>query len=89
MYILTLYVVGKTGNSAKAIEQLRTLLEDNFKDLYSLVVIDLLENPQLAEENKIFATPTVIKSLPEPVKKVIGDLSNREKVLVGLDMVKK
>lgn len=87
MYKLRLYVIGKTPNSIKATEHLRALLEDQFKGGYSLEVIDLLENPGLAEEDKILATPTVVKRLPEPVKKVIGDLSDKEKILLGLDLI--
>lgn len=86
--MIRLYVIGKTPKSAKAVEDLRTLLEDEFKDQYSLEVIDIFENPQLAEDDKIIATPTAIKFLPPPTRKVIGDLSDREKVILGLDLKK-
>jgi len=62
-------------------------LEDDFKGLYSLEIVDLLETPQLAETDKIFATPTLVKALPPPGRKILGDISNREKVLVGLGLV--
>ena len=89
MYELRLYIVGQTPSSIKATEDLRALLEDEFKDQYTLEVIDVLENPSLAEDDKIFATPTVIKRLPTPVRKIIGDLADREKVLLGLDLLRK
>ena len=86
---IRLYVIGKTPRSAKAIEDLKTILEDKFKDQYSLEVVDIFENPGLAEEDKILATPTVIKILPAPIRKIVGDLSDREKVLLGLDLITK
>jgi circadian clock protein KaiB len=87
MYVLRLYILGETEDSAKHINELKTLLEDEFGDQYSLEVIDILKEPQLAGKDKIFATPTLAKVLPEPVRKVIGDLNDKEKVLVGLDLV--
>jgi circadian clock protein KaiB len=87
MYKIKLYVIGQTPSSVKATVNLRTLLEDQFKSQYALEVIDLLENPSLAEEDKILATPTAVRYLPEPIKKMIGNLSDREKVLLGLDLV--
>ena len=84
---IRLYVIGKTPRSVKAIEDLKTILEDEFKDQYSLEVLDIFENPGLAEEDKILATPTVIKLLPLPIRKIVGDLSDREKVLLGLDLI--
>lgn len=89
MYKLKIYVVGQTKSSVKATEHLRALLEDEFKDEYTLEVIDVLENPRLAEDDKVLATPTVVKLLPSPIRKVIGDLSDREKVLLGLDLASK
>jgi len=83
---IRLYVIGQTPRSVKAIEDLKTTLEDEFKDQYALEVIDIFENPELAEEDKILATPTVIKLLPAPIRKIVGDLSDREKVLLGLDL---
>jgi circadian clock protein KaiB len=87
MYQLKLYLVGTTRSSAKAIEELKALLEEKFKGQYYLEVIDVLKNPQLAESDNILATPTVIKSEPEPVRRIIGDLSDSDKVLLGLNMV--
>lgn len=66
---------------------LKDILEQEFQGVYALKVIDVLKNPQLAEEDKILATPTLSKVLPPPVRKIIGDLSDREKVLVGLDLL--
>lgn len=66
---------------------LKTILEQEFQGVYALKVIDVLKNPQLAEEDKILATPTLSKVLPPPVRKIIGDLSDREKVLIGLDLL--
>lgn len=86
-YILKLYVTGQTTNSVKAIQNLRNILSGELKDLYELKIIDVLENPQLAEDEKILATPTLSRVLPPPVKRIIGDLSDKEKVLLGLDIV--
>ena len=84
--ILKLYVTGETANSERAIKNLKSVLETELKGLYTLKVIDVLKHPQLAEEDKILATPTLTKVLPPPVRKIIGDLSNIEKVLLGLDL---
>lgn len=86
-YVLKLYVAGNTPNSARALKTLKDILEQEFKGVYALKVIDVLRNPQLAEEDKILATPTLSKVLPPPVRKIIGDLSDREKVLIGLDLL--
>jgi circadian clock protein KaiB len=86
-YILKLYVAGNTPNSVRALRTLKNILEEEFKGVYALKVIDVLKNPQLAEEDKILATPTLSKVLPPPVRKIIGDLSDREKVLIGLDLL--
>lgn len=86
-YVLKLYVAGNTPNSVRALRTLRNILEKDFQGVYALKVIDVLKNPQLAEEDKILATPTLSKVLPPPVKKIIGDLSDREKVLIGLDLL--
>ena len=83
-YILKLYVAGNTPNSMRALNTLREILESEFKGVYALKVIDVLKSPQLAEEDKILATPTLSKILPPPVRRIIGDLSDREKVLIGL-----
>ena len=86
-YILKLYVAGNTPNSARALKTLNNILEREFQGVYALKVIDVLKNPQLAEEDKILVTPTLTKLLPPPVRKIIGDLSDREKVLIGLDLL--
>lgn len=86
-YILKLYVAGNTPNSMRALKTLRDILETEFKGVYALKVIDVLVNPQLAEEDKILATPTLTKILPPPVRRIIGDLSDRERVLIGLDLL--
>ncbi len=86
-YVLKLYVAGNTPNSVRALKTLNNILEKEFQGVYALKVIDVLKNPQLAEEDKILATPTLAKILPPPVRKIIGDLSDREKVLIGLDLL--
>ncbi|MDF5724932.1 MAG: circadian clock protein KaiB [Rhizonema sp. PD37] len=86
-YVLKLYVAGNTPNSVRALNTLKKILDQEFKGVYALKVIDVLKNPQLAEEDKILATPTLSKILPPPVRKIIGDLSDREQVLIGLDLL--
>lgn len=86
-YVLKLYVTGNTPNSVRALRTLKNILEQEFQGVYALKVIDVLKNPQVAEEDKILATPTLAKILPLPVRRIIGDLSDREKVLVGLDLL--
>lgn len=83
---LRLYITGKTSQSQRAIENLRAICDSELQGLYEIEVIDVLEHPALAEHEKILATPTLVKRLPEPVRKIIGDLSDREKVLLGLDL---
>ena len=85
-YELRLYVAGKTQKSAAALSNLKKYCEEHLKGQYAIEIIDLLENPQLAEGDQILAIPTLVKKVPEPVRKIIGDLSNKEKVLVGLDI---
>ncbi|MEM9137429.1 MAG: circadian clock protein KaiB [Cyanobacteria bacterium P01_F01_bin.42] len=87
IYVLKLYVAGNTPNSIRALKTLNDILEQDFQGVYALKVIDVLKNPQLAEEDKILATPTLSKVLPPPVRKIIGDLSDRERVLIGLDLL--
>ena len=86
-YVLKLYVAGNTPSSIRALRMLRNILEQELRGVYALRVIDVLKSPQLAEEDKILATPTLAKVLPPPVRKIIGDLSDREKVLIGLDLL--
>jgi circadian clock protein KaiB len=85
---LRLYVAGKTPRSVAAFVNLRKICEEHLESLYSIEVIDLLENPQLAKGDQILAIPTLVRKLPAPIKKIIGDLSNTERVLVGLDIKK-
>jgi circadian clock protein KaiB len=86
--ILRLYVAGRSASSQRAIANLRRLCETDFEGVsYDLEVIDVLEHPQLAENEKILATPTLIRELPPPLRRLVGDLSDREKVLLGLDIL--
>lgn len=87
-HVLRLYVAGKTARSERAITNLKRLCEHELGGQYQVEVIDVLEDPSSAERQKVLATPTVIKELPLPVRRVIGDLSQSEQVLVGLDLVK-
>ena len=88
-YLLKLYVTGKTSRSERAIANLKEICKENLSREYEIVVIDVLESPKLAEEDKILATPTLIKNLPPPMRRIIGDLSDTKKVLLGLDLSKK
>jgi circadian clock protein KaiB len=83
---LRLYVAGTTPRAAKALENLKRICEEHLAGQYAIEVIDLLQTPQLAKGDQIVAVPTLVRKLPEPVRKIIGDLSNTEKVLVGLDL---
>lgn len=83
---LRLYVAGQTSKSVTAFANLKKLCEEHLKGCYSIEVIDLLQNPQLAQGDQILAVPTLVRKLPEPIRKIIGDLSNTERVLVGLDI---
>jgi circadian clock protein KaiB len=85
-YCLRLYVAGNTPKSIMALKNLKQICDDYLEGRYAIEVIDLLENPQLAQGDQILALPTLVRRLPEPIKKIIGDLSNRERVLVGLDL---
>jgi len=86
MYQIRLYIVDATKSSTKAVQELEALLEDKLKGQYSLKIIDVLTEPELAEADKILATPTVIKTAPAPETRIIGDLSDSEKVLAGLGL---
>jgi len=85
-YNLRLYVAGQTPKSIAAIANLRNLCERHLPGRYSIDIVDLMQNPSLAQRDQIVAIPTLIRKLPEPVKRIIGDLSNTERVLVGLDI---
>jgi len=83
---LRLYVAGQTPKSLTAFANLKKICEEHLEGKYRIEVIDLLKNPQLARGDQILAIPTLVRNLPEPIKKIIGDLSNTERVLVGLDL---
>lgn len=85
-YQLRLYVAGQTERAHAAFRNLEALCETHLQGKYKIEVVDLLKNPQLARGDQIFAVPTLVRQLPPPVKKIIGDLSNVERVLVGLDL---
>jgi circadian clock protein KaiB len=85
-YILKLYVTGTSPRADQAIANLRRICEQDLNGRYQLEIIDVLEHPQRAEDDKILATPTLIKQLPPPLRRVIGDLSDKEKVLLGLEV---
>jgi circadian clock protein KaiB len=89
IHILRLYVTGMTPKSVRAIANVRTICEDHLKGRYELEVIDLYQRPQLAQGEQINAAPTLIKKLPLPLRRIIGDMSKSERVLVGLDLQKK
>ncbi len=83
---LRLYVAGQTPKAARAFANLRKICEEHLAGRYRIEVIDLLEDPQLGRGDQILALPTLVRRLPQPIKKIIGDLSNTERVLVGLDL---
>ncbi len=83
---LRLYVAGQTPNCVKAFSNLKKICEEHLKGRYTIEVIDLLENPQLAKGDQITAIPTLIRKLPPPLRKIVGNLSRTDRVLVGLDL---
>lgn len=85
-FVLRLYIAGQTPKCMRAFTNLKRICEEHLADRYRIEIIDLLQNPQLARGDQILAVPTLVRHLPEPVKKIIGDLSNTERVLVGLDL---
>jgi circadian clock protein KaiB len=85
---LRLYVAGQTPNCVRAFANLKKICEEHLAGIYNVEVIDLLKNPQLAKGDQIIAVPTLVRKLPKPLKKIIGDLANTERVLVGLDIRK-
>ncbi len=87
LYNLRLYVAGQTPKSLTAIANLKKICEEHLKGQYLIEVVDLQKNPQLAAGDQILAIPTLVRKLPEPIKKIIGDLSSEEKVLIGLDVL--
>lgn len=87
-YILRLYVTGQTPRSTRAVENLKRICEEYLEGRYDLEVIDLYQQPELARTQEIVVAPTLIKTLPEPVRRILGDLSDKERVLAGLDLQK-
>ena len=85
-FLLRLYVAGQTPKCIRAFENLKRLCEEHLANRYEIEIVDLLERPQLGRGDQILAIPTLVRRLPEPMKKIIGDLSNTERVLVGLDL---
>jgi circadian clock protein KaiB len=85
-WVLRLYVAGKTPRCEAAEENLRKVCEEHLAGRYEIEVVDLMENPTLAQGDQILAVPTLVRKLPSPVRRIIGDLSNTERVLVGLDL---
>ena len=87
-YVLRLFVTGMTTRSARAIKNLRTICDEYLEGRYDLEVVDIYQQPILASKEQIIAAPTLIKNLPLPMRRIIGDMSNRERVLLGLDLVR-
>ena len=85
-FLLRLYVAGQTPKCIRAFANLKRICEEHLAGRYHIEMVDLLQNPQLARGDQILAVPTLVRRLPEPMKKIIGDLSNTERVLVGLDL---
>jgi circadian clock protein KaiB len=88
-YVLRLYVTGMTPKSINAIENVRKICEENLKGRYELDIIDIYQQPEYAKTEQLLAAPTLIKKLPLPLRKLIGDMSNKDRILVGLDLVPK
>ena len=88
-YILKLYVTGATPRSTKAVTNIRKICEEHLKGHYELEIIDIFQQPVLAKGEQIIAAPTLIKKLPDPLRRFIGDMSDTEKILIGLDLRKK
>lgn len=88
-YELRLYIAGTTAASSKSVENLHAICEQHLKGRYELMVIDVFQQPELAKDAQIIAVPTLIKKLPAPIRRIVGDLSNEHRVLVGLDLKSK
>jgi circadian clock protein KaiB len=85
-YTLRLYIAGQTPRSTAALSNLRRICDEHLPGRYSIEVVDLMKTPQLARDHKIIAVPTLIRELPEPLRRIVGDLSDTERTLVGLDL---
>ena len=88
-YILRLYITGMTARSAEAVATIKSICEEHLQGRYDLEVVDIYQNPHLAKDEQIIAAPTLVKKLPQPLRRFIGDLSNKERVLLGLDLRRK
>lgn len=88
-YVMRLYITGITPKSTRAIQNIRKICEENLKGRYELEVIDIYQQPTLAKDEQIIAAPTLIKKLPLPLRRLIGDMSDKERILVGLDLLSK
>ncbi len=88
-WVLRLYIAGQTRKAITAFENLKIICEEQLHGKYEIEVIDLLKNPQLSRDDQILAVPTLVRKLPVPVRKIIGDLSDKARVLVGLDLLPK
>jgi circadian clock protein KaiB len=88
-YVLRLFITGMTPRSVAAIENIRKICEENLKGRYELEVIDIYQQPEYAKSEQLLAAPTLIKKLPLPLRRLIGDMSDKERILVGLDLVSK
>ena len=88
-YVLRLYIAGTTEASSRSVETLRAICEAHLKGRYELLVIDVFQQPTLAKDEQIIAVPTLIKKLPAPIRRIVGDLSNEQRVLIGLDLKQK
>jgi len=86
-WVLRLYVAGQTPKSVTAFANLKKICEEQLQSKYTIEVVDLLKNPELSRDDQIFAIPTLVRKLPVPVRKIIGDLSNTERVIIGLDLL--
>ena len=86
-YLLRLYVTGNSNRSQRAIANLFRICHEELSDQYKIEIVDVLEEPERAEQEKVLVTPTLIKQLPPPLQRIIGDLSNTDKVLLGLDLL--
>jgi circadian clock protein KaiB len=85
-YVLRLYIAGATPGSSRSVETLRAICEEHLNGRYELAVVDVFQQPFLARDEQIIAVPTLIKKLPSPLRRIVGDLSNAQRVLVGLDL---
>ncbi|RYZ39190.1 MAG: circadian clock protein KaiB [Sphingobacteriales bacterium] len=87
-YVLKLYITGLTPNSRRAVENIKNICEEHLQGRYQLEVVDIYQQPELAKKEQIVAVPTLIKQLPSPLRRLIGDMSDTEKVLIGLNLLK-